>query len=80
MVMRPGSGASARSTISPRTVGELDDQPVGRRDFLFLRHLRVLLLGHQVELDRAPRARTSRRFESYSTNPAFPYQHCYCDY
>ena len=29
---------------------------------------------------RASRARTSRRFESYSTNPAFPYRYCYCDY
>jgi hypothetical protein len=28
---------------------------------------------------RAPRARTSRRFEQYS-NPAFPYRHCYCCY
>jgi len=28
---------------------------------------------------RAPRARTSRRFEQYS-NPAFPYRYCYCDY
>jgi hypothetical protein len=29
---------------------------------------------------RAPRARTLRRFEHYSVNPAFPYQYCYCDY
>jgi hypothetical protein len=29
---------------------------------------------------RAPRARTSRRFEQYSVNPAFPYRYCYCDY
>jgi hypothetical protein len=28
---------------------------------------------------RAPRARTSRRFEQYS-NPAFPYRYCYCCY
>jgi hypothetical protein len=32
---------------------------------------------HRVR--RAPRARTSRRFEQYS-NPAFPYRHCYCCY
>jgi hypothetical protein len=29
---------------------------------------------------RAPRARTARRFEPYSPNPAFPYRYCYCDY
>ena len=29
---------------------------------------------------RAPRARTSRRFERYSVNPAFPYEYCYCIY
>jgi hypothetical protein len=29
---------------------------------------------------RAPRARTSRRFERYSVNPAFPYDYCYCIY
>lgn len=29
---------------------------------------------------RAARARTSRRFEQYSVNPAFPYRYCYCDY
>jgi hypothetical protein len=28
---------------------------------------------------RAPRARTSRRFEQYG-NPAFPYRYCYCCY
>ena len=28
---------------------------------------------------RAPRARTSRRFEQYS-NPAFPSRYCYCCY
>ena len=28
---------------------------------------------------RAPRARTSRRFEQYS-NPAFPYGYCHCCY
>jgi hypothetical protein len=28
---------------------------------------------------RAPRARTSRRFEQYS-NPGFRYRHCYCEY
>ena len=29
---------------------------------------------------RAPRTRTSRRFEQYSVDPALPYQHCYCNY
>jgi hypothetical protein len=29
---------------------------------------------------RAPRARTSRRFEQYSVNPAFPYRYWHCDY
>jgi hypothetical protein len=29
---------------------------------------------------RAPRARTSRRFEQYSVNPAFPYRYCYWNY
>jgi hypothetical protein len=29
---------------------------------------------------RAPRARTSRRFEQYSVNPAFPYRYCYRNY
>ena len=29
---------------------------------------------------RAPRARTSRRFEQYSVNPAFPYRYCCCNY
>ena len=27
---------------------------------------------------RGSRARTARRFEQYSVNPAFPYQYCYC--
>ena len=34
----------------------------------------------QHRLIRAPRARTSRRFERYSVNPAFPYDYCYCIY
>jgi hypothetical protein len=29
---------------------------------------------------RAPRARTSRRFEQYSVNPGFAFRYCYCDY
>jgi hypothetical protein len=33
----------------------------------------------QHHVIRAPRARTSRRFERYSVNPAFPYRYC-CDY
>jgi len=32
----------------------------------------------QHRVIRAPRARTSRRFERYSVNPAFPYEYCYC--
>jgi hypothetical protein len=34
----------------------------------------------QHRVIRAPRARTSRRFERYSVNPAFPYEYCYCIY
>jgi hypothetical protein len=34
----------------------------------------------QHRLIRAPRARTSRRFERYSVNPAFPYDYCCCIY
>jgi hypothetical protein len=34
----------------------------------------------QHHVIRAPRARTSRRFERYSVNPAFPYDYCYCIY
>jgi hypothetical protein len=34
----------------------------------------------QHRVIRAPRARTSRRFERYSVNPAFPYDYCYCIY
>src|ERR1700721_247746 len=34
----------------------------------------------QHRLIRAPRARTSRRFERYSVNPASPYDYCYCIY
>jgi len=29
---------------------------------------------------RAPRVRTSRHFEQYGVDPAFPYRYCYCDY
>ena len=34
----------------------------------------------QHRVIRAPRARTSRRFERYGVNPAFPYEYCYCIY
>ena len=34
----------------------------------------------QHRVIRAPRARTWRRFERYSVNPAFPYEYCYCIY
>jgi hypothetical protein len=34
----------------------------------------------QHRVIRAPRARTWRRFERYSVNPAFPYDYCYCIY
>ena len=34
----------------------------------------------QHRLIRAPQARTSRGFERYSVNPAFPYDYCYCIY
>ena len=34
---------------------------------------------HRCDTTRT-RARTSRRFERYSVNPAFPYEYCYCIY
>ena len=36
--------------------------------------------NRQHRVIRAPRVRTSRRFERYSANPAFPSDYCYCIY